>query len=45
MDIKIPIGHEGYQTFPFQGLPKRTKISIFGMLQIYHLATLLQMQK
>jgi hypothetical protein len=32
-------GRELYQNIPFQGVPKFTKIRIFG-LQVYHLATL-----
>jgi hypothetical protein len=35
----IPNGHNFYQHFPFQGLPKCTQIGFIG-LKIYHLATL-----
>jgi hypothetical protein len=38
-DYKIPKGHETHQNFPFLGLPKCSKIGIFGMKK-YHLATL-----
>jgi hypothetical protein len=40
MAIKIPIVNEIHQKFPFQGLPKHTKIGIVGM-KIRHLALLM----
>jgi hypothetical protein len=37
--LEVPNVHKLYQNFPFQGLPKCTKIGIFG-LKIFYLATL-----
>jgi hypothetical protein len=41
MATKLPNGHNIYlQHVPLQGLPKYTRIDIFGIKYVYHLATL-----